>query len=260
MTNKEYHNTQAIGKSMLFNMAKSPAYYKYKLENKEETDAMTFGSAFHKLVLEPNEFNEEYAVLSKIDKRTTIGKAQFAQFELDNLNKTIISYADFNIMQEMNYSLMQNKFAMELINNSKHETSHFWIDSKTGLNCKCRPDMDHLKSKLIIDLKTCNNADTDTFSRDCLKYGYHLQAAHYLDSFKNLSYQFMFLCIEKKPPYSINILIADEEFIAQGKILQEKLLKELKYCIDNNVFYGYNGKNNSPNTLSLPYWGIDEYE
>ena len=57
----------------------------------EETEAMILGSAIHCAILEPDCFNDRYAVLPKIDLRTTIGKATKLKFEEDNQNKVILN-------------------------------------------------------------------------------------------------------------------------------------------------------------------------
>lgn len=59
--------------------AKSPKHFiKYKLKEKKQTDAMLKGSVMHCLILEPDEFDERYVVGPKPDRRTKVGKAQWA--------------------------------------------------------------------------------------------------------------------------------------------------------------------------------------
>ena len=50
-TNAEYQSNSAISRSSLFQMSRSPAHFKYAMENKEqETDALRFGTMFHAFV------------------------------------------------------------------------------------------------------------------------------------------------------------------------------------------------------------------
>lgn len=259
MTNKEYHAHPALGKSALFELTKSPQMFRYRQENPQESATLFFGQAFHKYVLEPDTFLEEFAILPECDKRTKEGKATMETFTANNIGKTLITTADFQTICDMHCSLMSNKLAASLIRNSLHEQSHFWTDLETGVKCKCRPDMEYESAKLLIDLKSCNNAGTDMFSRDCVKYGYHLQAAHYLTPFPN-DWQFMFIAVEKTKPHQVNVMTADAEFIASGKMLQADLLKLYKKCSDTNNWYGYNGENGQANELSLPYWAVDNSE
>jgi hypothetical protein len=91
LSNEEYHaDTSAISKSGLDLVHRSPAhYYAAKLDpdrpaEKKDTPALRFGRAFHTLVLEPDLFFQEYAVLpEKVDRRTKAGKEAWAEFEAE---------------------------------------------------------------------------------------------------------------------------------------------------------------------------------
>jgi len=64
--NKDYRDNPGISNSILGWLNISPAYYKAYKEGKfvpKETSSMEFGSAFHTLVLQNEEFNKEYTVL-----------------------------------------------------------------------------------------------------------------------------------------------------------------------------------------------------
>ena len=73
MSQKEYRAHPAISKSDLFKITKSPLHFKWSMENKEEpTPSLIFGSACHKYILEREDFDNEFAVYSDIDRRTTV--------------------------------------------------------------------------------------------------------------------------------------------------------------------------------------------
>lgn len=70
MSNAKYHAHPAISKSKLFRMSVSPAYFKYHLDNPPPpSPSLTFGSAFHKLTLEPKYFSREFMVVPKMDRQ-----------------------------------------------------------------------------------------------------------------------------------------------------------------------------------------------
>ena len=76
----EYRTAEGVSRSELHVLARSPMHYKYAQDHpREETPALTFGSALHCYVLEPERFADEYIVVGKIDRRTTKGKAQVAE-------------------------------------------------------------------------------------------------------------------------------------------------------------------------------------
>ena len=81
-TNKEYHSGEGVSKSDLDLLHTCPAKYRYRKDNPDdnETPAMLFGSMVHKLILEPEDFEREYAVAPECDRRTKAGKAIFDEF------------------------------------------------------------------------------------------------------------------------------------------------------------------------------------
>lgn len=265
ISNKEYHESDGMSKSKLFRIAKSPEWFKYCEENPPERTAdMTMGSAFHTLVLEPDKFDDEYAVCPECDRRTKDGKSIYANFVYEAKGKEIITKDQFITICEMRDKLAQNKIAMALLS-GQIENSFYWIDELTGELCKCRPDaIPALKSeRLIIDLKSCRNADTETFLKDSIKLGYDLQAAMYkegVDKITGTPHGFIFVAVEKTPPYSVNILQADNLFLRRGQELFRELIGIYSECRKSGNWYGYNGFSGYINTLSLPRWLMSEYE
>lgn len=77
MTNAQYHAAEGVSKSDLDLVHISPAHYKARKGNTAQTPAMLIGSALHKLVLEQESFDKEFAVLPEIDRRTKEGKALY---------------------------------------------------------------------------------------------------------------------------------------------------------------------------------------
>src|SRR6185369_8534287 len=79
ISNEEYHSSNGISRTSLMLLNKSPYHFWYEklsgeFEKKEQTPAMNLGSAFHTLLLEPELFDKEFAVMAKVDKRTKDGK------------------------------------------------------------------------------------------------------------------------------------------------------------------------------------------
>lgn len=263
ISNEKYHASAPLSKSDLHLLAKSPAHFKYALEHKEEaTKAMSFGTAFHAYVLEPEKFKEEYITVSKIDRRTKEGKALVK--EIEESGKTLISEEEMKTIEQMAQNVLSNKYAAALLSGEK-EKSYFWNDKRTGINLKCRPDC---RTELggvsvIVDLKTCVNADTDAFFRDCLKYGYDLQAALYkcgVEEIERKPHRFVFIAVEKEPPFAFNILEADSLFVDKGNADLNNYLDTVVKCQSTRNWYGYNGENGEPNLICLPAWLAKEYE
>jgi exodeoxyribonuclease VIII len=71
---------------------------------------------------------------------------------------------------------------------------------------------------------------------------------------------FVFIAIEKKPPYAINILQADELFVRRGYDLFREYIGIYSECKKTNVWWGYLGRYNQINNLALPSYLAKEIE
>lgn len=265
MSNKEYREAEGISRSDLFKISRSPLHFRHEMDNpSEQSKALLFGIALHAYILEPKEFEKEFAVIPQCDRRTKEGKEIYRQFISENEGKHFVSQDDMSVIEQMAKSVNSILIAKKLLS-GKHEQSFFWKDELTGEMCKCRPDiLTEINDTVIIaDLKTCENAQTEVFMRDAIKYGYDLQSAMYCEGVeKNIGKKccFVFIAIEKKEPYAVNILQADKYMMLRGKDLFREYLGIYHYCKENDNWYGYNGINGDINNLSLPAWLLKDYE
>lgn len=265
MTEKEYRAAKGISRSELFKISESPEKFKYYIENPDPpTQSFIFGQLFHAMALQPDIVCEQFAVAPDYDRRTKAGKEAFAEFERQAENKTIVSSEMFEQAVSMCEALHKNEFVQKLLNGEK-EKVFFWEDDLTREPCKCRVDcLTELSDNLIIvDLKTTENAETDAFMRSVIKYGYDFQTAMYSEGVKNNIGKkplFVFIAIEKKPPYAINILQADELLVRRGYDLFREYIGIYHDCKQTGVWYGYLGKFNQINNIALPSYLAKELE
>lgn len=260
---EEYRSRKELSRSDLFKLSKSPAHFIYALKNpQEETAAMIFGTAFHTLVLEPEKFEGTYITVPKIDRRTKEGKAWAEKIERSG--KIPLTEETVEQLRSMRTSVMSNKYAEILLRGEK-EQSYFWTDELTGIDLKCRPDCrtDLKTMSVIVDLKTTENAATEAFMHSALSYGYDLQAAMYkqgVETVEKKPHKFVFIAVEKSPPYACNIIEADNVFVDKGSRDLRDYLYTVKECRASGNWYGYNGADGSPNVMGLPAWLAKEYE
>lgn len=259
MTEYEYRAHPAISRSELWAIRESPQKFKYLREHPEEpTPALLFGQAFHKLALEPDTFDREFAVFPDVDRRTREGKEQWAAFQEQAANKTVISAEMLEQAQAMCNALAAESFAQKLLSGPR-EVPFFWVDELTGEECKCRTDCLNTKysQPIIVDVKSTTDASTETFIRDAIKYGYDFQAAMYSEGVMHHLQQkprFVFIAVEKTPPYAVNILQADELLLQRGHGLFRNYIEIYHDCCVTGNWYGYLGKHNQINNLALPAW------
>ena len=252
MSEKEYRQAEGVNKSTLWNLRRSPAHYKYFLENPpEDTAAFKFGRAVHAAILTPTAYKRDFAILpAGIDRRTKAGKEEYQTFIDSAAGKEIITADDAETIRGIVKAFRKNRDAVELLKGTKRERPLFWTDDN-GILCKCR--IDAYKPGVMIDLKTATDAETDTFSKEAIRYGYDVQAAHYLDAYQHkesaVRPEWFFIVIEKAEPFTINILKADIGFLDYGYMRRQELIEKLKACRDSGSFPGY-----GINDLFLPGW------
>lgn len=270
-SNREYHSyREAISKSRLEKMSVCPSYFKWCEDNPQEpTDDMTMGSAFHKIVLEPQDFDKEFMIMEKFDRRTKEGRLAYEhQMQLVQGGIQAITQEQYDTICGMRDSLFRNKYTKVLLQGNV-EQSFYFNDDLTNEYCKCRPDIwRSLKdgSIVIVDLKSTKSAKTEDFIKDVVKYGYDLQTFHYTNGVSKVlnvpkdKISFIFIAVEKKPPYLCNILQADEFILQRGEALFREYIGKLHECRESGNFYGLNGAYDVINNLSLPSYLIDKGE
>ena len=265
MNEKEYRSHPAISRSELFLLTESPEKFKYYKEHPQPpTPALAFGQLLHAMALQPELVSRDFAVAPNVDRRTKQGKADYAAFLEAVGDKTIVDLEMVKLAAEMCDALKENNFVQKLFAGEK-EKPFFWVDEMTGEECKCRADVITKlgEKRVIVDLKSAENGDTESFMRAAIKYGYDLQAAMYSEGVKQSTGEdhiFVFVVIEKKPPYAINILRADEMFLRRGYDLFRELIGTYHYCKTNDDWFGYMGQENMVNSLGLPRWLAKEVE
>ena len=241
----QYDKIDAVRRSDLWELRKSPAHYLYAVTNPgKETAALKFGTAAHKFILEEDDFWNQYALAPEVDRRTKSGKEIYAAF-CENLgDKEPISVADYGTIIQMNDAVMANKTAAALLKTGRHEVPIEWNESETGERCKCRPDVltEYNGQKYIVDYKTTTSCETGHFERSCRYYGYKLQAAMYSDGVFSDTlepYRFAFVAQEKDPPYAVRVYFCDDGFIDEGMTLFHELIGIYHNCKKSGEWPGY---------------------
>lgn len=260
LTNAEYHARPEVSKSGLDQIRRSPLHYWNRYLNPDRviepsTPAMVIGSALHARVLEPHLYEDEYAVAPEgIDRRTKEGKLRWADFEAEADGKTVLKAEDAAQIEAMAQAVHRHPAARTILRlPGKCEQSYFWTDETTGEKCKCRPDWHSDDRRLIADVKTTDDASPRGFLRSVMKYRYHVQAAFYSQPLK--AEQFLFIAVEKKPPYCVAVYVTPPELIERGLREAQEDLRQLAACRAGNKWPGYGDEIQA---LAVPTWLQDE--
>jgi len=249
-TNEQYHADPAISASHLKAVMQSPYHYWSRFLDPqrpvvEPTTAMRLGTLVHCAVLEPDDLLQRYGVAP--DRRTKAGKEQAEQMAAAGIEA--VTEADMALALSMAASVRQHPYAAALLDDGKAEQSFWWDDLPTGLRCKCRPDWFY--SSTVIDLKTTTDASPSAFARACATFGYHTQAAHYLNG--TFADRFVFIAVEKTYPYAVGVYELDAAAMAAGAEQCRIGLQTISDCRAINEWPGYT---TTCDTIAMPNWAL----
>ncbi len=245
-----YRKSPGIAQSSLKLMDRSPAHY-YSYVNgakKQSTPAQIFGTLLHSAALEPETLLNKYVVKPDgISFTSKEGKSW-----RDSQTQTIISKEDCDAFNGCAESINNHPIANSFIQFGKKEVSVFKDSKDSNLLLKGRLDilmMDADNNTAIADVKTCENASEEAFSKDLYNWNYHMQAAYYLDLIGATS--FFFIAVEKTAPYAVNVFQLDPDSIDAGRAKYKHLLKKLEECHINNLWPSYGQE---IKTIGIPLW------
>lgn len=261
MSDEEYHSTKEhLSSSGCKELIQNPLRWRLSQDQKfdrKPTDAMVFGSAVHAAILQPKNYENLVAIVpTDINRRTNVGKEEYAQFVEANKGKAFISLEQNNQIVEMQEAIGEHKFASELLGAlSNCEVSAFF-EVVDGVKGKARFDGLIIHEDIAVDLKTTKSAEKHQFMRSVAGFGYHIQNAFYADAYEKVTGRklkaFYFVAIEKEPPYSLGVYDLSPEFIEMGRISYQKAATIMSYCSSNGWWPNYN--KNELVTLEPPSW------
>ena len=257
ITNAEYHAIKThISSTGVRTFRKNKKQFKYFLTNElvKQTKSMADGTAVHAFFLEKDKFHKDFAVKPQDIRLNTKAGKEWAQ---EHNNKIIIDSELGNNLYEMEKSFMDSPAKLIYEIKGKSELSYFWND--IGLvKGKCRPDWISDDGNIIVDIKTTTDASPKGFQKSISTWGYHLQLAWYMRGLQKLGIpcnEFIFIAIEKTPPFSVGVYSADKEMILFGNQEINKLVVDIDKALNEKNFPDYTPEIMS---LGLPPWMIEK--
>ena len=239
----EYVALPGMNNSKLGIIKRCPAKFKFLCENeRSDTDALKIGRAIHTAVLEPHKFNDEFLCLPDIDRRTTKGREMYAELVSQNPDKTILKPDDFNMALDVATSIRSNAHANYLLQGAATEVTLDWVHPETGIGCKARVDAYNQELSTLIDIKTTQDASRSGFPKKLFAYGYHRQAAYYLEAMRKngeAACHFVFIAVEKEPPYAVGLYRLSDQTIQLSKQENDALLRLYAECKRTDSWPGY---------------------
>ena len=253
MSNEEYHGkTKYESSSTIRKALISPKKYLYdKTAESVPTKAMEEGTAVHTYFLENDLFKKDYVFKPKaFNGRTKEGK----QWMEEHGHLNILSSEWEENLIHMNHSFLASPAKM--IHNLEGFTElSFFSEDLGGIRAKCRPDWISKDSKIVVDLKTTQDASPKGFQKSIANFGYHIQAAFYLRTLQNLgfdSHDFIFIAMEKTAPFCVGVYRASAEMIEEGNKKVDEAIDKILWCKENDSYPDYTP--NEIETIELPPW------
>ncbi len=247
---------------MLREMAwpRTPAHFKARYIDKitgaeEETPAMVLGTLTHRFILEPETCEDAFHVRPEGMKFSTKDGIAWKAAHDD---RPIITADQQSAIKGMRESVLAHPLARKFIERSQREQNVFSDDD--GVRLKARLDLLPDSGNALADLKTCEDANDIEFAKHIDNYGYHYQAAFYLDVCKLAGRDFsqwLFVAVEKNPPYCCAVYNLDPMAIEFGRRLYRRDLQVYRNCLESGQWPGYA---RSLSCISLPPYRQKEME
>jgi hypothetical protein len=156
----------------------------------------TLGDALHAMLLEPDRFDEDFVIgdapppndgEAAPEQRTWLSAA--ACKSLAAMRAAVLGYEQLPLR--------------EWLERGEREISCYWTDDAGG-RWKARPDC--LFDDVIVELKTASDIRPNHFMKSRRRFGYDLQAAHYVDGVTRLigrTPRFLYVAVESVRPHGI---------------------------------------------------------
>lgn len=255
MPAEEYFAIDAASNSGLKLVRRSPAHFKYPEPVKRDSRAKEMGSAIHMALLEPDLFAKTYHV-AEADLRTD---AFYRGLAKDLGGSVVLTRPEHRKVIGMQDAAYRNKrFAGYMKARGRNELSVVSTDSETGVPTKCRFDRMG-DSVFAFDVKKCQDARGEEFTKPISNYGYYMQVAFYqhvwfCETGERLK-EFPLIAIEEDSPHGVICHDLDEIALELGRIHYREALDTYARCKDSGEWPSYP---NDSEFTSVTNWMANE--
>ncbi len=248
---QEYVKDPACNWSTLRELRLSTLHYEYALKNgRADTPRFAAGRAVHALALEPEFFDDGFAIY---EGKTRKGK-EWDAFETDNASKTILKRNEFAKVSAVAKVVREHFLVRLYTEKGRAEVSIKWVDKETGIECKARVDWISESMPAFLDLKTSKTADEFKFGSAAAGLGYHGQMAFYRRGLlaNGIKADALIVAVEMEAPHDLAVFrVAEHGALAVGDELVTNLLRKLA---DYRSLGVAGGRYEEERELLLPKW------
>lgn len=284
----DYRKAEGLSQSHMTELLRSPAHYRARYGPDAEpffpTPAMQVGTAVHAFLLEPEEFERQFCSRADYQGEPTVAELQeklaadgvafkksAKKSELLELaypdglptdRRTPLGPEEWRTVHGVGQALRSHDITGAWFDDGqpdyrKHNEVSIYAQGPWGHTLKARLDrlQDGGDRLLILDLKTTDSAEPSSFARKMVGLAYDLQAAWYqklaAEAFPGRPVDFLFVAVERKPPYAVQVFKADESVIASGLRKMDRALARYSECVALDYWPSYDPE---VLQLSMPAW------
>ena len=256
MTEAEYNAMSGLRNSAIKGVLESPSEYKYGLDHPSTEKHFTIGSAVHSLLLEDGKTVVHVPVN---DWKTKAAQEQRDAALADG--KYPLNNAEHAQALAMAAKLRSDPDVSRHLRAGQTEVTISGVDNRTFTPIKARLDILDVEARTILDTKTTASADRDAFGTTAYRYGYYMQAPHYIDLAAQATdtdpdeWTFLFAVISKKAPYQMFVTELDADALALGRRDRDRGVDLYMECQRTGKWPDYPGQVGIT-TTSLPRWAL----
>lgn len=253
-----YHADPALSSTGARRLLECPAKFAFEREHgTEPTRAMELGTAAHLSVLG---VGPDVVIVDAANYRTK--KAQ-ADAEVARAEGAVpLLPHEYDRVQAMAEVIRQHPKAGPLFTpgTGRSEVSLVWDDRATGVRRRARLDWVREPvpgGRLIVtDYKTTADASPEGIRKTVATYGYHQQAAWYLDGAHACGLApdgaaFVFIFQEKTPPYVVTVAELTPDTLRKGAARNRAAISLYRDCVASGRWPGYS---DDIEHIALPTW------
>lgn len=235
-----YRALPGVSASSLRPLGRTPADYRWARDNpRESSPSQVLGTLVHLAVLTPDEW-PRVAVAPDVDRRTKAGKETLAEWTAHLAPEDIVATAeDRDRCNAMVDALSRHAVASSLLAaDGDSEVSVEWDEDPVGA-CKARVDRLR-RDGWVVDLKTTRETDlsASAWSREVVRYDYHVQIAHYLAGLDILARDghcptpqgWAWVVVSTEAPHHVAVHVASSSWRDVGERERRRRLSVLAEC------------------------------
>lgn len=232
-------------------------FHHEQLHGRPSKREFDLGTAAHRLVLGDG---PDLVCMDYDDWRTKAARAEAD--EVRAAGGLPLLPAEYDQVQAMADAIRTHPVAGPLFTpgTGRPEVSLFWEDRATGVRRRAR--VDWLREPVagrrlvVTDYKTTRSAAPTAIERAVAEYGYHQQAAWYLDAVHACGLApdgaaFVFVFQEKAPPYVVTVAELTPDALRKGAARNRAGLDIYRDCVASGRWPGYS---DGVEHISLPVW------